>query len=641
LNGAVIGDFDKNNTQDLAILATTYDHYPSFYYDLRIYSKSGKGFLSLINSYPLQGITAYVESHDRPYSPVIKNLITADLNLDGTLDLIVLWGGYPSLGFSVLLGNGDSSFQSPISFPLDLGTPDLRNARLVVSDFNHDHRPDIAVTGDEMIAILLGNGDGSFRSPLYYYYVGSSALVGDFNQDGNVDIAGSGILLGNGDGTFQPLVFPASLANFGAQYSADLNNDGKPDLISGNGVALGNGDGTFTILPDGLPKDHSFLGLTDLNGDGNLDAIINYSPYQSPYAPSCVTPICNVEVMLGNGDGTFGVETSVLNIVGSREPLQVLASDMNNDRRTDLIFTWGTIPFESGGSSIGALTVLFSSTPPGFEVSASSVSPSGLMSGESGNVTVTVLADFGFTGTVALSCGGLPPGASCSFNPASITNASGRSALTITTTTSLAAGTYAVQVQGRSGSQVRNSVVSLDLSGFVMGPDSESSQTIGPGQTASFSLDITAVGSFAGTLNLTCSVTPAVTAAPVCSLSDYSLLVPYNTGRKVNVTVTTTAPTTTSVLPKVNFPATVIPVACSFMMLGSISFLLRRRLRLPVLAAPMVVLAAAILSCGGSGSNNTTSFHTTSGTPAGTYTVTVNATSGNLSRNVPLQLIVQ
>jgi hypothetical protein len=641
LDGAVTGDFDNNGTKDLAILTTDYDRYPDFYYHLWIYSNNGKGSLSLLNNYPLHNIPGYVG--DLPYAAAIGNLITADLNLDGALDLVVLGG----VGFSVLLGNGDGSFQSPISFPLNMMTADLMQERIVVADFNNDHRPDLAVvSGDEMIAIVLGNGDGSFASPVYYYYVGSGAAVGDFNGDGNVDIAGSGVLFGNGDGSFQPLVVPVSLTNFVAQFTGDLNNDGEPDLLGGREgyaqvVALGNGDGTFTILPNVLPQDAYFLGLTDFNGDGKLDAIINYR-FRSDFpngSVGCATSICNTEFMLGNGDGTFGVETNVLRIVGSRAPLQVLASDMNNDGRTDLIFTWGAIPLESNPLSVGALTVLLNTTPPGFEVSASSISPADLMPGDSGNAIVTILADFGFNNAVTLSCAGLPSGASCTFNPPSIANSSGRSALTITTSASLAAGTYALQVQGRAGSMVNSAAVSLVLSGFSMSPNSETSQTISAGQTASFSLDLAALGSFAGTVNLTCTVTPVVTPAPICSVSSPSAQLSENTGQGVSVTVKTTAPLTTGAVSNVDFPPATLPLAWSLMLLGSTWLLVRSRKGLPVLAAPMMLLALAWVACGGGGSSP--SSHTTPGTPAGTYIATVNATSGNLSRSIALQVIVR
>src|SRR5438309_636969 len=115
----------------------------------------------------------------------------------------------------------------------------------------------LAPGANESLELLLGNGNGTFAAPESVFDSGANYLVAaDFNRDGNMDIATGGtsahvgfptaILLGNGDGTFRPAVFPVNLENFGVEFTSDLNNDGIPDLISYNQVALGNGDGTFT-----------------------------------------------------------------------------------------------------------------------------------------------------------------------------------------------------------------------------------------------------------------------------------------------------------------------------------------------------------------------------------------------------------
>ena len=86
-----------------------------------------------------------------------------------------------------------------------------------MADFNRDGHPDLLLTGYDnnglgVATILLGNGDGSFQAAQNYpagLNVGSPA-VADFNRDGILDIAVPdylantvNILLGNGDGTFQ------------------------------------------------------------------------------------------------------------------------------------------------------------------------------------------------------------------------------------------------------------------------------------------------------------------------------------------------------------------------------------------------------------------------------------------------------
>src|SRR5215831_4404637 len=137
-------------------------------------------------------------------------------------------------------------------------------AAIVVGDFNGDGKVDIAVanTGSSDVSILLGNGDGTFQ-PAVNFSAGNSPsaiAVGDFNGDGKLDlavlqpgangVAGSvGILLGNGDGTFQaPKTLSLSVTALFLAV-ADFNLDKKSDLAVGDSAGLnvfiGNGDGTF------------------------------------------------------------------------------------------------------------------------------------------------------------------------------------------------------------------------------------------------------------------------------------------------------------------------------------------------------------------------------------------------------------
>src|SRR6267143_1625119 len=126
---------------------------------------------------------------------------------------------------------------------------------------------EVGITGLTSMAKGDFNGDGTFQSPITAAsFVGSitAVAIGDFNGDGKPDIAvsawgGSGdtggnlntvaILLGNGDGTFQPPVFYQSINNTYGIAIGDFNNDGKPDIIVRNpeaiALSLGNGDGTF------------------------------------------------------------------------------------------------------------------------------------------------------------------------------------------------------------------------------------------------------------------------------------------------------------------------------------------------------------------------------------------------------------
>jgi len=188
-----------------------------------------------------------------------------------------------------------------------------------VADFNHDGKPDL-VTGlglSSKLAVLLGNGDGTFRAATYYDLDGlgrngsaSSVAVTDFNRDGNMDIVAVDrlttnvyLLLGNGDGTFQP---PQPFATIGRPFfigSGDFNGDGLTDVITVNdlceciNVLLGNGDGTFQAPirtnPGGVPP--SVIGIGDFNHDGKLDVAAAGQQFT----------LSEVVILLGNGDGTF------------------------------------------------------------------------------------------------------------------------------------------------------------------------------------------------------------------------------------------------------------------------------------------------------------------------------------------------
>jgi len=181
-----------------------------------------------------------------------------DFNGDGKLDAAVASGGsakYPYSGVTAWLGNGDGTFAqaggSPISFGQSLSA-------IVAGDFNGDGKLDLAVTDSaaNTVLVLLGNGDGTFQSPITIA-IGTQPLAmvaGDFNNDGKLDLATANnsdntvtLLLGNGDGTFtQASGSPYAVGKSpSAIAAADFNGDGRLDLAVANGL---DGTGTVSIL---------------------------------------------------------------------------------------------------------------------------------------------------------------------------------------------------------------------------------------------------------------------------------------------------------------------------------------------------------------------------------------------------------
>jgi len=196
------------------------------------------------------------------------SVATGDFNRDGKLDVAV--ANPVTNTVSVFLGNGDGTFQSAVDYRTGtqpaLSTQFCEPSSVGVGDFNGDGKTDLAVSNlnESDISVLLGNGDGTFQSAVNYATGLSPAAiaVGDFNQDGKLDLAvansGCGspcgnisVLLGNGDGTFQSPVNYVTGNQPGSVAVGDFNEDGKLDLVvanssSGNiSVLLGNGDGTF------------------------------------------------------------------------------------------------------------------------------------------------------------------------------------------------------------------------------------------------------------------------------------------------------------------------------------------------------------------------------------------------------------
>jgi MYXO-CTERM domain-containing protein len=515
-----------------------------------------------------------------------------------------------------------------------------RAISVVAGDFNNDKKLDVAVGGltNQSLAILLGNGDGTFAPAAYVFDGGGDKLMAaDFNGDGNLDIAAgattqtieTALLLGNGDGTFQAAIFPSNLSGFGALFTAGLTNDGHADLVSRNQVALGNGNGTFTLEPQ-LPFFR--VGAADFNGDGIQDLLV--SPDQNPGGQ--VVPPNQTGVLLGNGDGTFSSTNDYITKNGAMQT--PLIADMNNDGRPDIVFS---IPqLETGGFS--GIGVLLNTSSANFSLSATTFLPSTVTAGNSSSAIIALNPNFGFNQTVTLACSGLPSGATCAFNPASVPAGTATSSLTLSTASSTVAGTYSIEVQASAGSlthQVALTLVVQAAPDFAITAPPTTSQSISAGQSAKFSLSLTPVGSFSAAVSLGCAIAPATTPAQTCTLSTSSVQFSGTAAQTVTVTVGTTAPVTMMVARTAN-PAS-FPTA-SMPLLGLAGLLvLRRRKYFSMLSALLIVAAFTPLIGCGPGSGMSSHSLTAPGTPSGTYTITVTATSGTLIHNAVLQVIVQ
>ncbi|MGD0921624.1 MAG: choice-of-anchor D domain-containing protein [Terriglobia bacterium] len=344
-------DFNGDEKPDIAVLQDG---------AVLIFLGNGDGTFQGQRSFPTDG---YVGGGGR--------MVLGDFNGDGKIDVAVAnhqSNADPTRGsISVLLGNGDGTLQPAVSTTV----PGMLPQEMVSADFNGDGALDVALAAtasrDAEVQILLGRGNGSFiTGPVYTTSLGNISLLGfaggDFDRDGQLDLplslcynysSPSGAnyciyhfwpLLGNGDGSFRWGTNFTGAGGYGIT-AVDLNADGNLDVAGGYPIdpeyfragvyiLFGAGDGTFQGAVGLQVGSGSVTGLpvaADMNGDGKLD-LITPGHYQ-------------FFVLIGNGAGSF--QTPGTSYYPAPYPPSVPAvADFNGDGRLDLAMGY------SGGSSL-------------------------------------------------------------------------------------------------------------------------------------------------------------------------------------------------------------------------------------------------------------------------------------------------
>jgi FG-GAP-like repeat len=335
----VTGDFNRDGHMDFVVANGLTN-------DLWIYPGKGDGTFELPQIIPLS----------KGLSPV--GLAAGDLRGNGNLDLVVAEADSSTIG--VLPGNGDGTF----GYEQEYALPEPP-ASVVVDDFNHDGKMDIAavmVTPEfpgatiPYIALLTGDGTGKFETPIItnsgFYSTAWNIASGDVNGDGLLDllITGPGnenaqVFLNNGDGTFKagaivignapgiwlPFILDGRLA--------DINGDGCADAVVADlntmiWVSLGDCSGNFTKpIAFQMGANNAAVRLADVNGDGHLDLVTAAFPGYSGTSWGLYGGN-SLNVAFGDGKGNFGIARTY---VGTSQAYSIGIADFNGDGKPDFV----------------------------------------------------------------------------------------------------------------------------------------------------------------------------------------------------------------------------------------------------------------------------------------------------------------
>ncbi len=337
LKGIVSGDFNRDGIPDIAVVS-----YNSYFF---CYLGNGDGTFNLA----FANETSYVSLY----------LTAGDFDNDGILDVAVT--GYFNSKLHIFKGKGDGTFYSPQD--IYVSSPWY----ITKSDFNRDGKIDLAVasrSGSGMIAILISNGDCTFKTPVYYNTGGEpwGIDVADFDGDGISDIAVVNsysktltVLKGKPDGTFQSGFSYNSSQQPNAVVSGDFTKDGKNDigLILGQSAIIFENSTPFKETGIFSVPVHYEAGqnprsviAADFTNDGILDlAVANRDSM-------------DVSIFIGKGDGSFfpAISHYIQAAYGYEfHPSDLVAGDFNRDGRVDIAvsnitgYTYGVMINDGNG----------------------------------------------------------------------------------------------------------------------------------------------------------------------------------------------------------------------------------------------------------------------------------------------------
>jgi hypothetical protein len=664
--GAAVGDFNGDGKPDLAVVSSCPKRFNGGCSNdtVTILLGNGDGTFTVGNAYSTGGLDP-------------EGIVVGDFNGDGKLDLAVANdNGSTTVTVGVMLGNGDGTFAPVTTYP-SVGSAGVG---LALGDLNGDGVLDLVVSNATTVSLLLGNKDGTFKAATTYPAFANGIIdglaVGDFNTDGRLDVAvveynlpnnDVAILLGNGDGSLRsPTLYSSGgtgIIGGPSLTTGDFNGDGIVDIAVSNtctnnqctdggsvGVLMGNGDGTFKsaqTYPTGPGVTFSLVA-GDFTKDGRIDLAVGVVCAVPSQNNGCLSLAGLVAVLLGNGDGTFQAPQNYSS--GGDAPLDVVLGDFNLDGRLDLAVVNSQDSF--GSLSQSEVGVLLGVNPAAvLKLSTASISFSPQIVGtaspqQSLTVTNSGAVAIGIPGIFAAGTNSgdfavthncpetLGTSASCTanvvFKPSSTSSES--TSLTISTTAPVEP--HLVPMTGSGGD-------------FSIGPASgqPTSATFAAGQSATLNLQVNPIGGFAGPVSLACTGAPAEST---CTPSASSVNVTGATSAPFSVAVTSTARGLLPPgplhhrwprIPQLLVLYTVLAIFCA--LITAHDAVRRNRLRAWDRAVILVAcLSVALITASGCGSGGSSAPPPPTGTPAGTYTLTVTGTSQGQNRTLNLTLTV-
>jgi hypothetical protein len=583
----------------------------------------------------------------------------ADINGDGKLDIVAVNAPpLPNVGtgtiqyaFTVFRNDGAGTFTSLGSFPLaasfDGGTDLCCSAfnifGLSFADLNGDGKTDVLSQSNRVplgnsaqpnqLNVMLNNGDGTF-GPAKAVDTSSTLSLGydatesaDLNDDGKLDLvlgysrdSGGNYVaaaLGNGDGTFgtiQQLLLGASLARGIPPFVEliDFNLDGKVDAVLGSGeLALGNGDGTLSLSMPLFPQPSKLA----------IDTPIYYPLIQATLFPNSLPSLIYLNLtgslnLTVSGDAVFtpadsssATMAAVLN-AGSHSLTAHYSGDSTFAATASPAVTIDVAPWATK-------TTVTSSTNPSYagEDVTFVATISGLFNPLAGSTDTVTFSD----GTTVL---GMAP-------------VSGGSATLTTSFSSPGNHTITAAYSGDPNSAVSSGSLSQAVEAPVTvggsGGDA-TSLTVASGQSVTTTVSVTGAAGFGGTVNFSCTGLPMNAA---CSFAPASVAVSGTAAAATTLTVSTAATTMAAVREGESSRALTV-LACGLPMLGLLTLLpvARGRRLLLCLGFALLVSMTSLTGCGGNSSGETK-------TAAGTYAFNVVATSGSATSTASYKLTVQ